>query len=169
MSVTVAVADWIKRIADDERGRDLARVRADEVASQQADLISRHGRRIVDELRATVTRDLDAFRSEFPGDAARDIAVETTGADGGFVVRRPAPAAISLTVVPNLAAAALVCRYRFTLANGLPPREDRSDVMLVRDGGETLQMKDPGTGQVFHTADALSEYLLTPVLTARRR
>ena len=169
MSATVAVADWIKRIADDERSRDSARVRADEVASQHADLISRHGRRLVDELRSAVTRDLDAFRGEFPGDAARDIAVETTGADGGFVVRRPAPAAVSLTVVPNLAAAALVCRYCFTPANGLPPREDRSDVMLARDGGETLQMKDPGTGQVFHTADALSEFLLVPVLTARRR
>ena len=169
MSATVVVADWIKRIADDERSRDSARVRADEVAAQHADLISRHGPRLVDELRTAVTRDLDAFRGEFPGDAARDIAVETTGADGGFVVRRPAPAAVSLTVVPNLAAAALVCRYRFTPANGLPPREDRSDVMLARNGGETLQMKDPGTGQVFHTADALSEFLLVPVLTARRR
>ena len=51
-----------------------------------------------------MTRDLEAFRGEFPGDAARDIAVETTGTDGGFVVCRPEPAAVSLTVAPNLAA-----------------------------------------------------------------
>ena len=169
MRTAVAVADWIKRIADDEKGRDAVRLRADEVAAQTADLVSRHGGRLVDELRTTVTRDLEAFRGEFPGDAARDIAVETTGTDGGFVVCRPAPAAVSLTVAPNLAGAALVCHYRFTLGNGLPSREDRIDVMLGRNGGETLQMKDHATGQVFRTADALSEFLLVPVLTARRR
>ena len=169
MSTTVTVAGWVKRIADDERSRDVARLRAGEAAAQTADLVSRQGRRLVDELRTTVTRDREAFRGEFPGDAARDITVETTEADGGFVVRRPAPAAISLSVQPNLAGAALVCQYRFTVPNGLPSRDDRIDVMLTRDGDETLRMKDHATGQVFRTADALSEFLLVPVLTARRR
>ena len=169
MSTTVAVADWIKRIADDERSRDAARAREDEVAAQKADLVRRHGQRFIDELRTTLTRDLDAFRGEFPGDAARDIAIETTGADGGFVVRRPAPAAVSVTVTPNLEAAAMVCHYRFTLAKGFPSREDRVDVIFARDGGETLQMKDHATGRVFATADALSEFLLVPVLTGRPR
>ena len=34
----------------------------------------------------------DAFRDEFVGDAARDVVVEATAPDGGFVVRKPAPA-----------------------------------------------------------------------------
>src|SRR5207244_9397603 len=99
----------------------------------------------------------------------RDIVIEGMAADGGFVVRKPAPAAVSLTVAPNLDAAAMVCDYRFTLPNGLPPREDRFDVMFAGDVGETLQTRHHGTGRVFATADALSEFLLVPVLTGRPR
>ena len=169
MSTSVKVADWIKRIADDERRRDTVRVKEDELVARKAELVRRNGRRLVDELRATITRDVEAFREEFAGDHARDIVVEATATDGGFVVRKPAPAAVSLTVTPNLASAAMVCHYRFTLTNGLPPREDRSDVMFSDAGGESLQMKHHGTGQVFATADALSEFLLVPVLTGRPR
>lgn len=169
MSTSVDVADWIKRIVEDERKRDSVRIKEDEIVARKADLIRRHGRRLVDELRVTVTRDIDAFRDEFPGDRARDVVVDTSGPDGGFVVRKPAPAAVSLTVAPNLETATVVCHYRFTLTDGLPPREDRVNVMFVGDGGETLQMKHHGTGQVFATADVLSEFLLVPVLTGRPR
>jgi hypothetical protein len=172
MSTTVAAAEWIKRVADDERKRDLVRVKEVEVAAAKADLIRRNGRRLVDELRAAISRDAEAFSSEFPGDPARAIAVEALegGApDGGFIVRKPAPAAVSLTVSPNLDAAAMACHYRFTLADGLPPREDRVDVVFAGDGADTLQMKHHGTGQVFSTADKLSEFLLIPVFTGRPR
>jgi hypothetical protein len=169
MSTSVVVADWIKRIADDERSRDAVRGREDERALRKADLVRRNGRRIIDELRAAVTRDAEAFRDEFPGDPTREMAVDATPIDGGFVVRKPAPAAVSLTVTPNLEAAAVLCHYRFTLTDGLPPREDRFEVMLVGDGGERLQLKHHGTGQVFGSADAISEYLLVPVLTGRPR
>ena len=169
MSASVAVADWIKRIADDERRRDMLRVREEEMAARKADLVRRNGRRLIDELRATVTRDVEAFRGEFAGDLARDIVVEATASDGGFVVRKPAPAAVSLTVTPNLEAATMACHYRFTLASGLPPREDRIDVIFAGDGSETLRMKHHGTGQVFVNADAMSEFLLVPVLTGRPR
>jgi hypothetical protein len=169
MGTNVAVADWIKRIAEDERKRDMVRAKEEEMTARKADLVRRNGRRIIDELRATVTRDAEAFRDEFAGDRSRDIVVEATADDGGFVVRKPAPTAVSLTVAPNLEAAAVVCHYRFTLANGLPPREDRIDVTFAGDGGETLQMRHHGSGQVFATADALSEFLLVPVLTGRPR
>ena len=170
-TTNVAVADWIKRIADEERRRDTARAKEDEMAARKVDLIRRNGRRLIDELRATVTRDVEAFRSEFSGESARDIVVDETTPDGGFVVRKPAPTAVTLTVTPNLEAATMVCHYRFTLTNGLPPREDRIDVMFSGDGGEseTLQMKHHGSGQVFSTADAISEFLLVPVLTGRPR
>src|SRR5688572_9068442 len=169
MSASVVVADWIKRIADDERKRDALRVREDENTARKADLVRRNGRRLIDDLRTTITRDLDAYRDEFAGDLARDMVLESSTPDGGFVVRKPAPAAVSLTVLPNLEAAAMACHYRFTLTDGLPPLEDRIDVMFAGDGGETLQMKHHGTGQVFATADALSEFLLVPVLTGRPR
>ena len=146
MSTTIAVAEWIKRIADDERRRDSLRIREEEQAARKADLVRRNGRRLLDDLRATVTRDVEAFRGEFAGDPARDIVVDAHDPDGGFVVRKPAPAAVSLTVTPSLEAAAMICRYRFTLTNGLPPREDRIDVLFAGDGGETIQMK--------HTAPA---------------
>jgi hypothetical protein len=169
MTTKVAVADWIKRIADDERTRDAVRAREDDIAARKADLVRRNGRRLIDELRVAVTRDVEAFRDEFPGDSARDIVVDPTAPDGGFVVRKPAPAIVALTVTPNLEAAAVLCHYRFTLPNGLPPREDRIDVTFAGDAGETLQMKHYGSGQVFATADALSEFLLVPVLTGRPR
>jgi hypothetical protein len=51
----------------------------------------------------------------------------------------------------------------------MPPREDRIDIVFTGDGGETIQMKHHGTGQVFTTAEALSELLLVPVLTGRPR
>ena len=124
MNATVAVPDWIKRIADDERRRDSVRVKEDETAARKADLVLRNGRRLLDELRATVTRDVDAFRAEFAGDRARDFVVDATAPDGGFAVRKPAPAAVSLTVAPNLEPASMVCHYRFTLPNGLPRRRD---------------------------------------------
>ena len=168
MSSGVAVADWIRRIVDEERRRDSVRLKEDDTAARKADLVRLNGRRLVDELRATVTRDVEAFRAEFPGDLARDIAVDTTAADGGFTVTKPTPAGVSLTVTPNLAAALVVCLYRFTLGGGLPPREDRIDVMFSGDG-ESLQMKHHGTGRVFATAEALSEFLLIPVLTGRPR
>jgi len=169
MSTTVAVADWIKRIADDERRRDTARVRENEAAARKADLVRGNGRRLIDELRAAVTRDVDAFRGEFVGDLARQIVVDVTAPDGGFVVRKPAPAAVSLTITPNLDAAVTVCIYRFAVSDGMPSREDRIDVLFVGDATNTLQMKHRGTGQVFATADALSEFLLIPVFTGRPR
>jgi hypothetical protein len=169
MTTTTVVADWIKRIADDERKRDSVRVMEDEKAARKTDLVRRNGRRLIDELRATVARDVDAFRSEFAGDSGRDLGVGAATPEGGFVVRKPAPAAVTLTITPNLETAAMVCHYRFTLANGLPPREDRIDVTFVGDGSGTLQMKHHGTGQVFATADALSEFLLAPVFTGRPR
>jgi hypothetical protein len=169
MSTSVASADWIKRIADDERKRDTVRVREDEMAARKADLVQRNGRRLVDELCLAVTRDVDAFRHEFPGDSARDVVVDARSSEGGFVVRKPAPSAVSLTVTPNLEAAAMTCHFRFTPTNGLPPREDRIDVTFAGDGGDILYMKHHGTGQVFATPDALSEFLLVPVLTGRPR
>jgi hypothetical protein len=167
-TVTV-VADWIRRIVEDERQRDAVRVKEDERAARKADLVRLNGRRLVDELRAAVARDVDAFRDEFAGDRARDIVVEDIALDGGFVVRKPAPAAASLTVTPNVDAAGMACHFRFTASNGLPPREDRFDMIFAGDGGETLRIKHHGTGQVFPTADALSEFLLTPVFTGRPR
>jgi hypothetical protein len=168
-STVVVVADWIKRIADDERRRDTARLREDETAARKADLVRRNGRRLIDELRAAVIRDVDAFRGEFVGDRAREIVVDATTNDGGFAVRRPASPTVSLTIAPNLNAAVTVCGYRFAVGGGMPPREDRLDVLFVEDATGTLQMKHRGTGQMFATADALSEFLLVPVLTGRPR
>ena len=167
MSTGVVGAGWVKRIADDERKRDAVRVQQEETAARKADFVRLNGRRFIEELRATVTRDVEAFRDEFAGDRARDIVLEPTEPEGGFVVRKPAPPAVSLTVVPHLEAAAIGCHYRFTLTNGLPPREDRVELVFVGDVGEKLQLKHLGTGKVFATADALSEFLLVPVLTGR--
>jgi hypothetical protein len=169
MRTGVVVADWIKRIVDDERKRDAVRAREEETAARKADLVRLNGRRLIDELRATLTRDVEAYRDEFAGDRAREIVFDDNPPDGGFVVRRSASPAVSLTVAPRLEAAAVGCHYRFTMTNGLPPREDRLELVFAGNGGETLQLKHHGTGQVFASADAISEYLLVPVFTGRPR
>jgi hypothetical protein len=169
MSTGVVVAEWIKRIVEDERKRDAVRAREEETAARKADLVRLNGRRLIDELRATLTRDVEAYRDEFAGDRAREIVFDDNPPDGGFVVRRPASPAVSLTVAPRLEAAAVGCHYRFTMTNGLPPREDRLELVFAGSGGETLQLKHHGTGQVFASADAISEYLLVPVFTGRPR
>ena len=48
-----------------ERKRDAIRVREEETAARKADLVRVHGQRLLEELRATVTRDVEAFRQEF--------------------------------------------------------------------------------------------------------
>jgi len=169
MTTQVAIADWIKRIADDERRRDSQRLKEDELIAMNAALVRLNGRRLVDELHAAVAHDVDAFRGEFPGDLARNIVVDAKVPDGGFVVRKPAPGAVTLTVTPNLEGASMTCHYHFIRGGGLPPVEDRFDVMFAGDGGEAVQMKHHKTGQVFATAAALSELLLVPVLTGRPR
>lgn len=169
MGTIVAIADWIKRVADDERQRDEAQLTKHETAARKAELIRSQGRRLIDELCAAVTRDVAAFRGEFAGDRAREFVVDTTALDGGFAVRKPAPSETTLTVVPNLDAAVTVCTYRFTIGTGMPPREDRIEVLFTGNDSATLQMKHRATGQVFATADALSEFLLVPVLTGRPR
>jgi hypothetical protein len=169
MDTTVAVADWIKRLADDERMRDAVRLQEEEMTARQANLNRRNGQRLMGELRAAITRDVEAFREEFPQDASRAVVVEAAGPGGGFVVRKPARLGVSLTVTPNLNAAAMVCHFRFMLADGLPPREDRFEVMFAGESGDSLLMRHHQTGQVFATADSLSEFLLVPVLTGRSR
>jgi hypothetical protein len=169
MRTSVVVADWIQRIANDERERDAVRVREEEAVARKGALVRLNGRRLMDELRATVTRDIEAFREEFVGDRRRDIVLEATESGGGFTVRKPAPPAVALTVSPRPEAAIVACNYRFIPTNGLPPREHRFDLVFVEIEGEALQIKNHGTGQVFATADALSEFLLGPVFTGRPR
>ena len=169
MTTGVVAADWIKRIADDERKRDAVRVREEEIAARKADLVRLNGRRLLDELRAAVARDVEAFRDEFAGDRSRDIVLDPTEATGGFVVRKPASPAVTLTATPHLETAAMDCRYRFTSTNGLPPREERFELAFAADGADALQLKASRTGQVFASADSLSEYLLVPVFTGRPR
>ena len=165
----IMAGDWIKRLADDERRRDEVRSLAAETASRKADLVRVHGRRLLEELRITMARDVEAFRHEFAGDHTREIVVEDVQPEGGFVVRKPEYPAVSLNVAPRLEAAAVGCQYRFTPNSGLPPREDRLELVFTGDGVETLQIKHHGTGQLFSTPDALSEYLLAPVFTGRPR
>ena len=161
--------EWITRLAADERKRDDQRSRVADAAARKAELVRAHGRRLIDDLRTTVGRDLDTFRGEFPGDAAREMVFEATRDDGGFVVRKPAYPIAALSITPHLPDGSFSCEYRFTPSNGMPPREDRIEFLLTGDGADLLLAKHEGTGQVFASADALSEYLLVPVLTGRPR
>ena len=169
MTANLVAADWIKRIADEERKRDAVRAREEEIADRKTRLVRLNGQRLVEDLRATVIRDIDAFRAEFPGGRTPHIVLETTESQPGFVVLNQAPAGVSLAVMPNLANATIKCRYRFTTTNGLPPREETVELVFTGAGEDALQIRHSGTGQLYPTADALSEFLLVPVFTGRPR
>jgi hypothetical protein len=162
-------ADWIARLADDERKRDELRNLASAAAERRASLARVLGRRMVEELRVAITRDVDVFRQEFPGDQTRAIVFDDARPGGGFVVGKPASPSVSLDVVPHLDSAVVNCRYQFTPTNGLPAREDRVELMFAGDQEESFQIKNQGTGQVYSSVEALSEYLLSPVFTGRPR
>jgi hypothetical protein len=162
-------SEWITALAADERKRDDERSRIADAAARKADLVRQHGRRLIDDLRMAVERDLDMFRAEFPGDTAREVIFETVQPDGGFVIRKQAYPIAALSITPHLPAGSVTCEYQFTPANGLPPREDRVEFLLTGNGGDTLKIRHPGTGHVFTDADSLSEFLLVPVLTGRPR
>ena len=161
--------EWITRLAVDERKRDDMRSRITEAAARKANLVAAHGQRLLDELRTSIVRDIGTFHNEFPEDLSREILFEDLDHDGGFTVRKPEFPNAALSIVPHLLAASFNCQYRFTSANGLPPREDRLEFMFTGNGDDGLQIKHPGTGQVFTNADDLSEYLLAPVFTGRPR
>ena len=169
MNSDVAVADWIKRIAEDERQRDAVRLASHDDAARKADRLRHHRRRLVGELRAAILRDVEGFRGEFPDDRAREIVLDATKPNGGFVVRRVAAPPVSLTIDPRLDAGTIACAYRFASPNGHPPRDDRFKLSFAANGDAAPQMKLHGTWRVFATADALSEFLLGPVFTGRPR
>ena len=160
--------EWIARLAEDERKRDALRSSELDAAARKTDLVRRHGRGLIDSLRTTITQDVDAFRHEFPGDEARDVTVAGE-AEGGFAVRRPGSPSVSLSVAPRWDVAAVGCSYRFASSNGLPAREDRFELVFAPHGEDAAQFKHHISGQIFATAEALSEYLLTPVFTGRPR
>jgi hypothetical protein len=166
--VLSTTAEWVTRLADDERRRDEIKVRAKQAVDRRTDLVSQHGRRILDELRTTVVRDVEAFRREFPGDPVRAFLIEEH-VDGGFSVRRLEAPTASMAIVPTQALGSLSCEYLFTPANGMPPRRDLLDFVFTHTSDNTLQLKLQGTAQVFTHPDTLSEYLLVPVLTGRPR
>jgi hypothetical protein len=161
-------AEWVTRLADDERRRDEVKLRAKRTVDRRTDLVSQHGRRMLDELRTTVVRDVEAFRREFPGDPVRAFLIEEH-VDGGFSVRRLEPPTASMAIVPTAAVGSLSCEYFFSSADGKPPRRDLLDFVFTNTSDDTLQLKLQGTAQVFANPDTLSEYLLMPVLTGRPR
>jgi hypothetical protein len=157
---------WIARLADDERKRDEVRDRELQAAAQKVELVRRHGRFAIDGLRATVTRDVNAFRLEFPDDPLRNVIVDEE-TEGGFSVRKDGNPSVSLTVNPRWESGLVNCRYSFRLDNGMPPREPRLDLALASDGHDAAHFKHHDSGELFATLDALSAYLLTPVFTGR--
>jgi hypothetical protein len=168
MGTVTVIADWIKQLAENERQRDAVRARQKETADRRADLVHVHGRRLVEELRATIGRDVEAFREEFAGDPGRAIVLEDQS-EGRFVVRKPASPAVSLTVTMHPEAAKVGCHYHFTANGGLPPVEDRLELVFIGEDAQTMQIKHQGTGRVFATAESVSEFLLVPVFTGRPR
>ncbi len=167
-AIVSMTAEWVTRLANDERRRDEVQLRAKQAVDRRTDLVSQHGRRMLDELRTTVVRDVEAFRREFPGDPVRAFLIEEH-MDGGFSVRRLERPTASMAIVPTAAVGSLSCEYLFTSANGTPPRRDLLDFVFTNSTDNTLQLKLQGTAQVFTDSDTLSEYLLVPVLTGRPR
>ena len=62
-AILSTTAEWVTRLANDERRRDEVQLRAKQAVDRRTDLVSQHGRRMLDELRTTVVRDVDGSES----------------------------------------------------------------------------------------------------------
>ena len=165
-AILSTTAEWVTRLANDERRRDEVQLRAKQAVDRRTDLVTQHGRRMLDELRTTVVRDVEAFRREFPGDPVRAFLIEEH-VDGGFSVRRLERPAASMAIVPTAAVGALSCEYLFTSANGTPPRRDLLDFVFTNTATTRCSLPH-GTAQVFTDPDAPSGICWCP-LTGRPR
>ena len=133
-----------------------------------------HDQRLLDTLRATVARDIEAFLDcEFPGDGARrGITLENSRTDGGLVVR---PTTRLPTATLNICARLDSDRRSGTdtvasRRDGLAAsRGSHRGLVFIGDGDQSLVIEAPRHRTVFANADNLSEYLLLPVFTGRPR
>lgn len=160
--------EWITQLAHDERQRDAVIAAARDIAERDAAFVVAHGRELIEALAGAVAGDVEHFHREFPDDPARRLSVERRP-DGGFVVRRSTLPSVELTVSPQWTNATVGCQYRFTPGTNLPAREDRCVLVFTPAAGVDARFKHQGSGHVFATVHALSEYLLTPVFTGRPR
>ncbi len=118
MSTSVVVADWIKRVADDERKRDAVRVREEEMAARKADLVAST---VGDSLTNSVRRSRVISRPS--GTSLQETARATLSwkrrspkAGSWFLRRNLRP---SSSRSPDLEAAAMGCHDRFMRTNEL--------------------------------------------------
>jgi hypothetical protein len=159
--------DWITRLASEERRQDAVLAVARSAAARDAALVTTHGPRLLESLAMMIASDVERFRQEFPDDLVRHIAVDMAP-DGGFEVRRSAYPCVTLNVAPQWTSKVVGCRYRFTPGPALPVREDRFALGFAPLQDDAC-FKHQGSGQLFISLPALSEYLLTPVFTGRPR
>ena len=158
---------WIIRLAEDERKRDEVRLRAADVEARKAELVRVHGQRLFDELRTTLVRDIDAFRKEFPvirpaRSSSRPLRVREASWFANHEVRRQF--SLSRRTCPRPRSVASIGSPRPTACRRVKIGSTSSSPAWLTT---CCTSNSRCTGQVFTNADALSEYLLIPVLTGR--
>lgn len=155
---------WIRLLAYEPRARHAADRRREE---KTANHLASVRVRILAELRCAIALDIEAFlRAD--GDES-DLTCANGRSAQGFVVSTTNDRAFARSLAVDLNAGTLRCRYddgrRSPVHTGFAP-----EVLAIEMGrdGATLSFWDGGVDRRVATVDALSAFLLAPLLVANR-
>jgi len=150
---------WIAALAYEARVRHAADCRRDERnAARLASIRSR----VMAELRCAIAVDIEHFVRAEDGRSGSGVTCRNSGSAQGFVVSRTDGRVGPRRLAVDLEAGTLSCRYETSRGAIAEPSDLAID---IGHNGSTLLQFDGGVARAFETVDALSAFLLAPILS----
>jgi len=153
--------DWMVLLAYEPRMRHMADRRRDAVALRRLD--SAHSR-ILAELRCAVALDIEGVLEADGNPSGFGLTCENGTTLQGFVVSRADDHVGARSLAIDLDGDTLTCRYENRNSIGVTDR--RVLGIDMGNGGSSMALWEAGSARTFATVDALSAFLLTPILSA---
>ena len=152
---------WIGRLANEPRIRHAADRRRDErVAKRHASRRSR----VLAGLRCAVALDIEGFLDAVDDQPRSALTCHNSRSAEGFVVSRTGDFIGTRRLAVDLEADALICRYEIgDRARGTAVEQWTLAVDVGKDGA-SLSLRNGDRVRSFGTVDALSAFLLKPIL-----
>jgi len=153
---------WIAALAYEARFRHAADCRRDERnAAQLASVRSR----VMAELRCAIALDIEHFVRAEDGRSGSGVTCRNSGSAQGFVVSRTDGRVGPRRLAVDLEAGTLSCRYETGRGTSAEPSDLAELAIDIGHNGSTLLQFDGGVARDFETVDALSAFLLAPILS----
>lgn len=153
---------WITLLAYEARVRHAATCRREEGAAKRLASVRA---RVVADLRRAIALDIEGFLGE-DGDRSGTVLICNGKSAQGFVVSRTDDRVGSWSLAVDLNAGTLRCRYDACGGSVDAAAAQRMLAIEIGRDGTTLSLWDGGLDRRFATIDALSAFLLAPLLGA---